>query len=859
MLCVKDITKNYPSGAGEVRALRGISVAFREREFVSIIGPSGCGKTTLLNILGGLDRYTSGDLIVNGVSTKEFDDETWDSYRNAAVGFVFQNYNLISHLSVFENVEMTLKLSGYSKEECRLRVEKSLSRVGMGDQANKKPSELSGGQMQRVAIARALVNNPKIILADEPTGALDTELSEQIMSILRQVSEETLVVMVTHNELLAEKYSTRIIEMSDGTIVNDSLPQELPDNPDVNGKDETVCSDNASVDRRKKQKKAKNKKFGSSYMNLRTALKLSIKNMFSKKRRTVLTSIAGSAGIIGLGLVLAFSNGINLFLERLQNSLLASIPVGIYEYSMDYSVMLDMLMTFRDKGNNEPEFATGDTVNFVPATQSSGVMGDLVGQVVDSVKENFITEEFIDYINKMNPEWYDSLHKYNGIQMNLISKTADGYKDVSPSEVETTVVNIAVNVLGEKGLEKKRWNQLAGDTAFMGKYYDLLEGKWPEKKNDLVVVVNERNELEIPVLEDFGFDIAAADKNGDGKISFKEILSDSSGFSMKLVTNDAYYQKTGKKISGYTIDEFDKKSAGEEMYLSDGSVELKIVGVLRVKKGSPIKAVGENLCYTKELSDYAYETAINSEITKAQKELLVESGYKSSDATAKTVIKGMKEVRDKYIDKTITGILFAHLGKTAFMKSIGIDSAPVYINIYAKDLKGKNQITKYVDEWNSVHGGQVSYFDVTEMFMYNVETITNISVYALLIVASISLVVSSIMIGIITSNSVIERTREIGILRSMGARKRDILTVFLSETVLIGILSGIIGVVFTYALAPLFSLVAKAFCGIPNLAVANPLHSLGLFFLSAVLAAVSGLIPSFAASKKEVVETLRLD
>lgn len=858
MLCVKDITKNYPSGAGEVRALRGVSVAFREKEFVSIIGPSGCGKTTLLNILGGLDRYTSGDLIIDGVSTKDFNDETWDAYRNSTVGFVFQNYNLISHLTIFENVEMTLKLSGYTKEECREKVEKSLSRVGMLDQVNKKPSELSGGQMQRVAIARALVNNPRIILADEPTGALDTELSEQIMSILKEVAKETLVVMVTHNDFLAEKYSDRMITMKDGEIIKDTMPYTYSVELVSDEKPTETCRCDKE-DKKGRKKKTKTGKFSGSYMKLGTAFKLSLKNLVSKKRRTVLTSIAGSAGIIGLGLVLAFSNGINLFLESLQNSLLASIPVGIYEYSMDYSVMMDMFMTFRDKADDEIDFATGDTVNLVPASQSSGMMGDLVGQIVDSVQENYITEEFIEYMNGMNPEWYDAVYKYNGIQMNLVAKTDAGYKDVSPSEVETTVVNIAVNVLGEKGLEKKRWNQLVGDTAFMSKYYDLLEGRWPESKNDLVVVVNEHNELEIPVLEDFGFDIDSADKNGDGKISFSELLSDSSGFSMKLVTNDAYYRKTGKKITGYTVDEFERNEVGEDMYLSDGSVDLKIVGVLRIKKDSAIKAVGENLCYTKELSDYAFETATKSEVTKAQKALLAESGYKSGDATAKTVIKGMKQVTDRYIEKSITGIMFARLAKTAFMKSIGADSAPVYINVYAKDLKGKNAITKYIDKWNSSHGGQVSYFDVTEMFMYNVETITDISVYALLIVASVSLVVSSIMIGIITSNSVVERTREIGILRSMGARKRDILTVFLTETVLIGILSGIIGVALTYALAPLFSLLAKAFCGISNLAVVNPLYSLGLFALSIFLAAVSGLIPSVSASKKEVVETLRLD
>lgn len=865
MLSVKNITKDYFATGGIVRALRGISLDFREKEIVSILGPSGCGKTTLLNIIGGLDRYTSGDLLIDGISTTEFGEETWDAYRNSYIGFVFQNYNLIPHISVLENVEMTLKLSGYSSKDCSAPALEALKRVNMAEHAYKKPSELSGGQLQRVSIARALVNNPRIILADEPTGALDSELSEQIMDLLKELASERLVVVVTHNAALAEKYSDRIIEMNDGTVVKDSSPYVREESIEESSEKENEHAERSAEKTKKrsvkKAKKGRTLRFHSSYMNFRTALRLSFKNLVSKKRRTVLTSIAGSAGIIGLGLVLAFSNGINIFLERMQNSLLASIPVGIYEYSMDYSVLMDIFMSFGDKLTEEGEFPGDDSVHLVPANEGSGLMGELVEEIIDSVKANDITEEFMEYVDKMNPEWYDAVHMYRGVQMNLISKLSDGtYKDVSPAEVKTNVINIATNVLGEKGLEKTRWNQLVGGSDFMSKYYDLMAGRWPEDKRDLVVVVNERNELEIPALEDFGFNIEAADVNGDGTLSFDELLSENSGFEIRLVTNDAYYEKTGNVLTAFPdINEYDAKTPDEAMYNSDGYVPLRICGVLRVKPDSPIRAVGANLCYTEMLSDYALETAIRSEVTTEQRRLLEISEYEKSDSTAYTVIKGRSKVKDKYVNSSVIGLLSASLEKTSFMKSFGLDTAPVYINIYAKDLSGKREITNYIDDWNDSLGGNVFYFDVTEMFMYNVGTITDICVYALLIVASISLVVSSVMIGIITGNSVVERTREIGILRSMGARKKDILSVFLSETLLIGAFAGAIGIALTFAVAPLLSLIAEAFCGIPDLAVANPLYSIGLFGLSVFLAVISGLIPSVRASKKNVVDALRVE
>ena len=868
MLKLLNIYKDYNATGGTVHALRGISLNFRDKEFVSILGPSGCGKTTLLNIVGGLDRYNSGDIIVDGISTKEFGEETWDAYRNATIGFVFQNYNLIQHLSVLENVEMTLKLSGFNKSEYTSMAINALKKVNMEEHIHKKPSELSGGQLQRISIARALVNNPRIILADEPTGALDSKLSEQIMELLQEVSKERLVIMVTHNANLAEMFSSRIIEMNDGEIVNDTMPFLSDDDCK-----EDLISINANTEESKLNKK--NKKilrqerkrrnagvFKTSYINWKTAMGLSFKNLLLKKRRTVLTSIAGSVGIIGLGLVLAFSNGINRFLESMQNSLLASIPVGIYEYSMDYSVLMDIFMTFGDRLEYEGEFPDNDIVELVDAKEGSGIMGELVEDIIDSIKENDISDDFIKYLKDMDSSWYDAMYLYYGIQMNLISKLSDGtYKDVSPSEVTTNVINIATNVLGEKGLEKKRWNQLVGTNEFISKYYDLMAGELPKDKCDLVIVVNERNELEIPALTDFGFDIESADINGDGNLSFNELLSESSGFELKLISNDNFYEKTGKKLSKFPeINEFTIKDSGyEEMYNSDEALTLKVVGVLRVKPDSPISALGTNLCYTQELVEYVLDSAKNSEVTLEQKKLLELSGYKNTDAEAYTVIKGENKVTDRYVNSSIIGLLSASLEKTSFMKSLGVDTAPVYMNIYATDLAGKNAITDYIDAWGSNYGGKVSYFDVTEMFMYNVSTITNICVYALLIVASISLFVSSIMIGIITGNSVVERTREIGILRSMGARKKDIVSVFLAETVLIGIFSGLLGIALSYAVAPLFSLIAEAFCGIPNLAVGNPLYSFGLFILSVLLAAISGLIPAFRASNKNVVDALRIE
>ena len=896
MLKLKNVTKVYEMGDYTVRALRGVTLAFRESEFVSIIGASGCGKSTMLNIIGGLDRYTTGDLIIGNTSTESFKSEQWDAYRNATIGFVFQNYNLIPHLTVVENVELALSLSGVDKAARRRMATEALERVGMGDELRKKPSQISGGQMQRVAIARALVNNPKIVLADEPTGALDSKLSVQVMELLKEVAKDRLVIMVTHNNELANTYSTRIVKLRDGLVESDSMPFEWePELVETESETDAIEADaekaSAEVGAKKNNVlvaavkslnalgiKAKGQKtpFKSTSMKARTAFSLSLKNLLTKKRRTFLTSFAGSVGIISLALVLAMSNGFNLVLDNMQASVLSTVPIGIYEYSMDYSVMTDMFENYEYNASTYPD-ADEIYLNGT-ASSSGGGMTDISGMmssILESVGRNDISAEFVEYLKAMDPSWTNSINYYYGTKMNILAKTLsdDGigfvYKDVSSTPKDTTALSIATQVLGENGQEAVNWYQLAGDKDFVLSNYDLIGGTYPAAYNEIVLVVDGNNVVSPEALAQFGVDVYERDENnaveydGDSPV-YKESMSFDELFAaeIKLIDNDTYYEYV--EDGGY----YQPRTYGgssnapyvgdEVLWEENSNVQLKITGVLRLKSGGT-GFVGNALCYTPELAERVLESAAASEVTAAQKALLAENPNSST-----CVVKN-----DGYFngqlgkDSEITGVsdiisfFMNGLKRTARLKALAVNIEPVYINIYPKDFASKTQITDYLNAWNDEHGN-MEYFDVSEMFIYNMRVMVDLMTTVLIAVASISLIVSCIMIAIITGNSVVERTREIGILRSLGARKKDISRVFDAETAIIGLFSGVLGIAIAYALVPLINLLLANSVGMSLLAL-NPLHAVLLVVLSLGLTVLSGLVPSQMAARKNVVDALRIE
>ena len=925
MLKLTNVTKIYQMGEYQVNALRGISLAFRESEFVSIIGASGCGKSTMLNIIGGLDRYTTGDLIIGDTSTKDFRAEQWDAYRNATIGFVFQNYNLIPHLTVLENVALALSLSGVTKAERNKRAAEALEKVGMGAELKKKPSQLSGGQMQRVAIARALVNNPKIVLADEPTGALDSELSIQVMNVLKEVAQDRLVIMVTHNNELADTYSTRIIKLNDGLVERDSNPYDWDPLEEENlqyvysdkylAEHNDVSSDASSeVSVEKSELSAKDKllkklsflnslgiggtikgsksPFKATSMKAKTAFQLSLKNLITKKRRTFLTSFAGSIGIISLALVLSMSNGVNVYVDNMQTSILASVPMGIYEYSMDYSVLEKLFGAMESVAAGEitnPNLNSGvssfptdkevyiDDGSNAAADSMSSMINGLISQVASSIGENAITDEYVQYIKNMDDDWYKAIQNYYGVQMNILSKnlnnegTAYEYKDVSPKTKVTHAMNIAMQVLGGNGLEPNNWYQLAGGDDFVGEYYDVIGGRYPTAYNEIVMVVDTYNNISITALEQFGVDVYQ--RNADGSvvkdendkpvyrqsISFDDILSQ----EFKLIYNNDYYTKGSD-------DYFTINSASEELY--NKGETLKVVGILRVKPNSMVSFFGSSFCYTSALGERVLNNASNSDVTIAQKQSIesgsdkvIIKGYKFNGEPITTIPidadTDNKNASSFQIMVNMMSFMTDGLKGTSFKKSLGIDTNPVYMYIYPSDFNSKQAINDYLDDWNETHTEDeiVEYFDISEMFIQTVRSVIDLMTYILIAVASISLIVSCVMISIVTSNSVVERTREIGILRSLGARKKDISRVFDAETAIIGSFSGVLGVGIAYALIPLINLIIGNASGVYSLLNLNPIHAVALVILSLGLTILSGLIPSQSAARKNMVDALRIE
>lgn len=821
MLELKKITKIYETGSFKQTALNDITINFRKSEFVSILGPSGSGKTTLLNIIGGLDKYTSGDLIINELSTKKFNDSDWDTFRNHRVGFVFQSYNLISHQTILSNVELALTLSGVPKTERTKRAKKALEQVGLKDHVDKLPNQLSGGQMQRVAIARALVNDPEILLADEPTGALDTETSKEIMKLLKDVSKKKLVIMVTHNQELAEKYSTRIISIKDGKIINDTNAYD--------GKINTK-QDKETI-------KTKTKK---TSMSFKTALSLSFNNLLTKKGRTILTAFAGSIGIIGISLILSLSTGVNNYIARVQEDTLTSYPISIESATADMSTMLTDLANQNKREKHQDKLI-----------YSNDIMSSMVESMSSQIKTNNLTE-FKKYLEENSDELdqyaNDIKYTYN-LDLQIYKKETDKITKLNPSTVfqsfgfnyqqETSPMN------SNQYMENRMnvFNELSENKNLLKKTYDILAGKLPEHYNEVVLIADSYGEISDYALYSIGIKDQAELTKMTEKIMKGEKLEKTTQTSytydellnteFTLVLNTDYYQKQESIWVDKSSDESYMKK------LLDKSLTLKVVGIIKPNEESSITTSGE-VGYTKELTDYVIENINNSEIAKEQ--------LKNTDKSV------------------LTNTNFSNINTYEMtLASLGIVSldTPKTINIYPKDFKSKEDIIKIIDKYNKEKENNkekdlvITYTDYVGILMNSITTIVDVISYVLIAFVSISLIVSSIMIGVITYISVLERTKEIGILRAIGARKKDISRVFNAETFITGLISGVLGIIITIILNIPINIIIKNLSGINNVSSLPPLAAIILIAISVFLTVVAGLIPSSYASKKDPVVALR--
>lgn len=784
MLQIKDLKKVYTTGEFEQTALNGVSIDFRQSEFVAILGPSGSGKTTLLNMLGGLDQYDSGNMIINGLSTKKFGESDWDTYRNNSVGFIFQSYNLIPHLSIVDNVEMGMTLSGVPKSEKRQKATYVLEKVGLGNHIHKKPNQLSGGQMQRVAIARALANDPEIILADEPTGALDTQTSEQIMDLIKEIAKDKLVIMVTHNPELAEEYADRIVSFSDGRIVSDTNP---------------FVSENNLNDYKPKK----------TSMNFLTALKLSGNNIVTKKWRTALTAFASSIGIIGVALVLSLSNGFNKQINEFEKDSLSNYPISIEQNSMS----LGMSPSSKSKDKDKTEFPNKSMIYPYDSSKNA------------AIHANAISTEYVDYIKKIDSSLINGISYTRNVNMNILKKQ-DG-----------KVVNMNTSAAAFSTYPSK------GDsfeTDYLKSYYDVLAGSYPKNGKELVLVVDKYNQVDTNILEALGF--SANSKN----IDFNSMI----GTEYKLIYNDDYYAQSGKyfTVNGDTTNL-------ENLYNNKNAVTLKISGIIRIKENANMSNLSTGIVYSDQLAQDFIENAKNSKIVLAQKEAKynVMNGNLLTGKTSTTTaaVHPTPNMRTNITPNVET--------KDDVLASLGATSSPTSISIYPVNFEAKDNITNYLDDWNKElkEEDQIVYTDMASMITSLTGNIMDGITIVLVAFAGISLVVSMIMIGIIIYISVLERTKEIGVLRALGARKKDITRVFNAETFIIGFCSGGLGIAITYLLTiPVNSILYK-FTDLENVAQLNPLHAIALVITSIVLTMIGGAIPSKMAAKKAPVIALR--
>lgn len=769
MLKLKKINKSYKTGEFIQHALKDVTIEFRKNEFVSILGPSGSGKTTLLNIIGGLDRYDRGDLIINNQSTKNFSDKEWDAYRNNCIGFIFQSYNLISHISILENVEMSLTLSGVSKKEKRTRAIEALEKVGLKEHIYKKPNQLSGGQMQRVAIARSLVNDPEIILADEPTGALDTKTSKQIMDLIKKIAKDKLVIMVTHNPDLAKAYSTRIVEFRDGSLISDSNPIK------------------------EKEKGNENINIKKTSMSFLTALNLSFNNIKTKKGRTALTAFASSIGIIGIALILSLSNGFDIQIDKFEKDSLSQSPIIISEQAM--SMDEENISKIMDKEDNLEKYTDKKKV-FVQDDIETTMM-----------HTNVITDEYVDYVEKLDLDIISGISYQKATNFNIINYNEDnGYQLVS-----TTNMNVSPWTL----LPSKKDND---KNDVISATYDVIAGSINNDEPGLILQVDSKNRVYASTLKQLGF-------TNDNNVNFEDILNK----ELKVVLNDDYY----KEQNGFYMPNQDLES----LYNNENSITLKVQAIIRGKEGKEMITSGSGIAYTNALTDLVIEKNKNSKIVKEQEKLdyniLTHESFNEEKGETKDVMLGY----------------------------LGAETTPVAIFIYPKDFNTKDKIISYLDDYNKDkdESDTIQYTDMAAMISGLTGDIMDAVTVVLIAFSAISLVVSSIMIGIITYISVLERTKEIGILRALGARKKDISRVFNAETFIIGIVSGLIGIGITYILLIPSNIILESLTNLEKVARLNPLHALILIIVSVTLTLIGGVIPAKMASKKDPVVALRTE
>jgi putative ABC transport system permease protein len=770
MLVLKNVKKNYYVGEQTVEALKGIDLSFRKNEFVSILGPSGCGKTTTLNIIGGLDRYTSGDLLIDNKSTKNFKDQDWDAYRNSTIGFVFQNYNLISHLSVLDNVEMALTLSGVSPSERKAKATKVLEEVGLKDQIHKKPNQLSGGQMQRVAIARALVNDPKILLADEPTGALDSKTSKQIMKLIKEISNDRLVIMVTHNNKIASTYSDRIIRLLDGEVIEDT-----------NGHSNGELQDTKTLS---------NKKTSMSYYQ---AIRTSFKNLFTKKGRTLVTAFAGSIGIIGVAIVLGLSAGMTSYVSEVESDSLAGVPIVVNQTVVTNS--------FGPAGDAAEQLQVGDFPD-----------GNVVysfDRVAETIThKNILDETFISYVENMDEDLYTSISYTSAIAINMVKQNQNG----SYGLINKTVSG------GETPFgSTDTYNQLPSNPEFVQSQYDLLAGTYPMNANEAVLVVDTNNQFTVELLEELGFNI-------EDEYTFEDFI----GTEYKVVPNHVFYQEMGAVYL--------PSNDYEAMYNHEDSSTLEIVGIMRVNQDATTEILTEGIWYTPALTEELQMIYKDSDIVQAQ------------IASPETSV--------------LTGQPFNDILTYDYtMQLLGENTSPVSVQIFPASYEAKDEIKAYLDEYNidKTEEYKIVYTDIAEVISSSIGTLINTITIVLTALAAVSLVVSSIMIGIITYVSVVERTKEIGIMRSLGARKKDISRIFNAEALLIGLTSGILGIGIYYILQGPINVLIGNFIDVEQLASLPIYYAVGLIVLSSGLTLLAGLIPSSIAAKKDPVIALRTE
>lgn len=853
MLQCKNIIKDYVSGDEIVHALKGVSLSFREHEFVSILGQSGCGKTTFLNIIGGLDHYTSGDLIINGKSTKDYCDKDWDTYRNHQVGFVFQSYNLIMHQSVLSNVELALTLTGVNKEERRKRAIEALNKVGLSDQIHKKPTQMSGGQMQRVAIARAIVNNPDIILADEPTGALDSATSVQIMEILKEISKDKLVIMVTHNPQLADEYSSRIIRLKDGSLVSDSNPfNEQEMNVDM------------SVLKR-------------PGMSFKMACSLSLNNLMTKKARTFLTSFAGSIGIIGIALIMSLSHGMQSYIDQMENDTMASYPIEIQANSSDMSTLMTTMMGMKkeSKEHNDSKIYSRPYVEDVLESLSSSKKNNL--SAFKSYIESNKGKEFRKTAKAIEYDYNLNLQVYN-------ENTDSGLVQVSPNGLldklgMSDMMSLQTQFMDSSAMTNDQvWLSLPESKKLRNDEYQLVEGKWPTNYNEVVLEVDENNEITDYALYSLG--LLDQDElvknyqkilNGEtDKISKTNLESysvdDILNLKFRLVLNSDLYQK----VNGLWINQSENESYMKDVVSK--SPEIKVVGIIKPSESTVSQPTMGGVYYTKAMEEYVTSKTENSQIVIEQKtnpniniftQTEFASGQKMSmsNLTNEQMMQLSSMSQEELMNYMNTYNENINATYDSNLTKLGVVdySNPTKISLYASSFDGKEKLGDLITSYNKkqTKSNVITYNDFIGTMLSSVTSVVNIISYVLIAFVSVSLIVSSIMIGIITYISVLERTKEIGILRSIGASKKDITRVFNAETFIIGLISGVLGILITLVLNVPISVVVKNMTGVSHIAKLPVNGAVFLIFIDLVLTILAGLIPSKIASKKDPVEALR--